>query len=63
VYNDGDIVLRQGDIGDTFYIIELGEAVASQKDNVGVEHDVKSYKKGDYFGGFQGFNCRARSID
>jgi cAMP-dependent protein kinase regulator len=50
-FNDGDVVIRQGDVGDAFYIIESGEAVVTQTDNNGVEHVMHDLKKGDYFGG------------
>ncbi|KAJ3192086.1 hypothetical protein HK101_007082 [Irineochytrium annulatum] len=50
VFNDGDCVIRQGDIGDNFYLIESGEATILTTDHDGVEHVVGGYKKGDYFG-------------
>ncbi|KAJ3158207.1 hypothetical protein HK101_001391, partial [Irineochytrium annulatum] len=50
VYNDGDRVISQGDVGDNFYIIEAGEATILTKDSEGVERVVGGYKKGAYFG-------------
>lgn len=50
-FNNGDIVIKQGDAGDAFYIIESGEATVSQTDDDGVEHVLRGLKKGDYFGG------------
>jgi cAMP-dependent protein kinase regulator len=50
-FNDGAVVIKQGDVGDNFYIVESGEADVSQTDNQGVEHYMHSLKKGDYFGG------------
>ena len=50
-HNDGDVVIRQGDSGDNFYIVESGEASVSQTDENGVNHVMHQYKKGDYFGG------------
>lgn len=50
-FEDGDVIIKQGDAGDAFYIIESGEAVVTQKDNAGVEHTMHGLKKGDYFGG------------
>ena len=50
VFEDGQVVIKQGDVGETFYIIEQGEALAKQKDDHGKEHDLPSMKKGDYFG-------------
>ncbi|EJT97739.1 camp-dependent protein kinase regulatory subunit [Dacryopinax primogenitus] len=54
VFQKGDIVIRQGDIGDRFYIVEMGNA-AAVKDVVGEDgrterRTVKLYKKGDFFG-------------
>lgn len=54
-YEDGEAVVRQGDMGDTFFFIEEGEAVVTktmetedgEKKNVQVGH----LRKGDYFGG------------
>jgi cAMP-dependent protein kinase regulator len=50
-FNDGEVVIKQGDVGDAFYIVEAGEAVVTQTDNNGVEHVMHDLKKGDYFGG------------
>ncbi|KAJ3101297.1 hypothetical protein HDU97_001537 [Phlyctochytrium planicorne] len=50
VFNDGDVVIRQGESGENFYIIESGEAIVTQTDAEGVEHVLPGLKKGDYFG-------------
>lgn len=50
-YEDGNVVIKQGDAGDAFYIIEAGEATVTQTDNDGVEHVLHGLKKGNYFGG------------
>lgn len=49
-FEDEQVVMKQGDAGDNFYIIESGEAVVLQKNDQGVENQVKHLKKGDYFG-------------
>ncbi|KAH6561616.1 hypothetical protein BASA50_002332 [Batrachochytrium salamandrivorans] len=49
-FADGDCVIRQGDVGDCFYIIESGEATVTQTDGNGVDHLMHAMKKGDYFG-------------
>jgi len=49
-YNEGDVIIKQGDVGDDFYIIESGEAECTQLDEAGVSHSVLLLKKGDYFG-------------
>ncbi|KAK0202718.1 cyclic nucleotide-binding-like protein [Desarmillaria ectypa] len=54
VYADGEVVVRQGEMGDTFFFIEEGEAVVTKSqegDNGQVrEFQVGHLKKGDYFG-------------
>ena len=55
IYMDGEAVVRQGDMGDTFFFIEEGEAVVTktqQTENGDVrEVKVGHLRKGDYFGG------------
>jgi cAMP-dependent protein kinase regulator len=51
VFNDGDLVIKQGDVGDNFYIIESGEATISKTDDNGIEHPGHVLSRGDYFGG------------
>ena len=54
-FADGEVVVREGEVGREFYIIEEGEAEASKmiRNAQGVlnEETVKKYKRGDYFGG------------
>ncbi|KAK0206631.1 cyclic nucleotide-binding-like protein [Desarmillaria ectypa] len=54
VYMDGEAVVRQGEMGDTFFFVEEGEAVvtkAQEGDDGEIrEFEVGHYKKGDYFG-------------
>ena len=47
----GDYIIKQGEKGDKFYILDEGEAYAAKVFNPGEEEqNVKDYKKGDYFG-------------
>ncbi|CEM10229.1 unnamed protein product [Vitrella brassicaformis CCMP3155] len=46
-FKDGEVIVKQGDEGDKFYIIEEGEAEAFKEGGAG---KVMDYKKGDYFG-------------
>lgn len=46
-YTPGTQIIREGDIGDKFYILESGTAEAVKR---GVQQPLKSYQKGDYFG-------------
>jgi hypothetical protein len=50
-YTEGQDVIKEGDAGEEFYLIESGTAVAVKKDANGGETVVKQYVKGDYFGG------------
>ncbi|KAL3424355.1 cAMP-dependent protein kinase regulatory subunit [Phlyctema vagabunda] len=43
----GTTIIKEGDVGDAFYLLESGEAEAFKS---GTEQPVKLYKKGDYFG-------------
>jgi len=57
VYMDGEAVVRQGEMGDTFFFIEEGEATVTktQQTENGEVREVKvgHLRKGDYFGGMQ----------
>jgi len=49
VYNKGDFIIREGEDGNVFYILEEGEAIAS-KDFDGEVKEIKRYGPGEYFG-------------
>ena len=49
-YNDGDVICKQGDEGNYFYIIKEGEAECFQVDTAGESHLVASLTGGHYFG-------------
>lgn len=46
----GQKIINQGDPGDTFYIVEEGELVATKKRADGSNEEVLDYKRGDFFG-------------
>lgn len=46
-YPPGSDIIKEGDVGDKFYILESGDAEAH---NRGSDKPLKQYKKGDYFG-------------
>ncbi len=51
VYSKNDYIIREGELGDIFYIIVEGEAIATKTIEPGKPPvKVKEYKKGDYFG-------------
>lgn len=49
-YNDGEIVIKQGDVGENFYLMESGEATVLQEDDQGVVREISTLHKGEYFG-------------
>lgn len=46
----GDYIIRQGEEGHKFYIVEDGEVMATVIEENGEEKQVITYKSGDYFG-------------
>ena len=50
-FNEGDVIIKQGDPGDCFYMVESGEADVYQTDVQGGNHYMMTLKKGSYFGG------------
>jgi CRP-like cAMP-binding protein len=49
-YNDGDVIVRQGDVGDEFYVMAKGKAHASYRDQSKHVHFVGNLMAGDAFG-------------
>ena len=49
-YKKSDYVIKEGEYGDIFYIIEEGKATATKSIDGKKPVPVKEYKKGDYFG-------------
>lgn len=45
----GEMVIKEGEEGDTFFMIEEG-SLAAYKNLEGEEKRVKEYKRGDFFG-------------
>jgi cAMP-dependent protein kinase regulator len=48
-YKAGDYIIREGEEGHKFYLIENGELIATKTIN-GKKEEVMLYKEGDYFG-------------
>ncbi|KAI9310614.1 cyclic nucleotide-binding-like protein, partial [Dichotomocladium elegans] len=52
-FDDKEVIMREGDIGQNFYLIEDGEAIVTKKQSDGggaTELEVNRLRKGDYFG-------------
>jgi len=51
IFSSGDVIVKQGDPGETFYMLEEGSAHAQKVFKKGEEpKTVMNYKAGDYFG-------------
>jgi len=49
-FTKGEVIIKQGDMGDEFFIICQGDATVSIKDDSGAVNAVAKLKAGDYFG-------------
>ncbi|CAO3678327.1 unnamed protein product [Umbelopsis vinacea] len=49
-FEDGEEVVKEGDVGDNFYIVESGKAIAYKIAEDGSKQEVYRYEKGGYFG-------------
>ena len=49
-YNQGDFLTRQGEIGDSFYLLVSGQATVWHMDSDGAEQAVRVLNPGDHFG-------------
>ncbi|WRT65593.1 uncharacterized protein IL334_002538 [Kwoniella shivajii] len=60
-FSEGEDVIKQGEAGDDFFLIESGSAVAIKKGDDGRESVVKRLVKGDYFGELALLNRQTRA--
>jgi CRP-like cAMP-binding protein len=60
LYNDGAVVIKQGDSGNCMYVIQSGE-VEVIRDNNGEEVRLAIRKEGDFFGEMALFSREVRS--
>ena len=49
-YDVGDVIIRQGNVGDQFYIIAEGDVGVFRADEAGVEKKLTTLHQGGYFG-------------
>ena len=60
LYNDGEVIIKQGDSGNCMYVIQSGE-VEVISDNNGKEVRLAIRKEGDFFGEMALFSRELRS--
>lgn len=57
-YSAGQNIITEGEPGNNFYMLETGSAQAYKS---GIDHAVRDYKRGDYFGELALLNNRPRA--
>lgn len=57
-FKAGDHIITEGEPGDNFYMLESGEAQAHR---AGIDHPVKDYGRGDFFGELALLNDQPRA--
>ncbi|KAI9478387.1 MAG: cAMP dependent protein kinase regulatory subunit [Benjaminiella poitrasii] len=60
-FQDKEVVIKEGDAGDNFYLIESGEAVFYKSLPDGTQQEVMVGRKGDYFGELALLNDKPRA--
>ncbi|CBZ55097.1 putative CAMP-dependent protein kinase regulatory subunit [Neospora caninum Liverpool] len=64
MFTDGAYIVRQGELGDIFYIVEEGSAIATKSFGPGQPPiEVKKYQAGDYFGELALINGEPRAAN
>ena len=60
-YRDGEEIIRQGNTGESMYVVQSGRVEVVQKaDNGGMQH-LAYLEAGSFFGGMSGFEKEVRS--
>ena len=59
-YADGEVIVRQGDVGDCMYVVQSGRVEVIQATNVGEQH-LAFLETGDFFGEMAMFEKESRS--
>jgi CRP-like cAMP-binding protein len=49
-FASGDYIIKQGDLGDRFYVVKSGEVIVTQSSSGGYENELTRCQVGDYFG-------------
>ena len=60
IYADGEAIVRQGDVGDCMYVVQVGRVEVVQSTGVGEQH-LAYLETGDFFGEMAVFERERRS--
>ena len=60
MYPDGEVIVRQGDVGDCMYVVQTGRVEVIQATDVGEQH-LAFLEAGDFFGEMAVFEKEDRS--
>ena len=60
LYSDGEVIVRQGAIGDCMYVVQSGQVEVIQATNLGDQH-LAYLETGDFFGEMAVFEKETRS--
>jgi len=60
IYADGEAIVRQGDVGDCMYVVQVGRVEVVQSTGVGEQH-LAYLETGDFFGEMAVFEKEHRS--
>jgi cAMP-dependent protein kinase regulator len=60
-FSAGDAIIRMGELGDRFYLVDKGDLTANKSGDDGVGKEVMKYGRGDYFGELALIKSEARA--
>jgi CRP-like cAMP-binding protein len=60
-YKDGEIIVRQGDTGDSMYVVQSGRVEVIQQSDGSTEQHLAYLESGDFFGEMSVFEKELRS--
>jgi len=61
IYSDGEIIIRQGETGDSMYVVQGGRVEVLQESRKGGEQHLAYLDAGDFFGEMSVFEKEVRS--
>lgn len=61
IYEDGEVIIRQGATGDSMYVIQGGRVEVLQQSDNGDEQHLAFLERGDFFGEMAVFEKETRS--